>query len=95
MNNVFDISNFVDVLTPNSATQTIVERERQRRKKLKISQKQLAERSGVTYASIRRFEATGEISLSSLLKIASALDCLQEFTKLFAPIKVLNLKDIK
>jgi transcriptional regulator with XRE-family HTH domain len=83
------------VLTPNSATQTIVDRERQRRKKLKISQKQLAERSGVAYASIRRFEATGEISLSSLLKIASALDCLSEFTKLFSPIKVLNLKDIK
>jgi transcriptional regulator with XRE-family HTH domain len=72
-----------------------VEREKQRRKKLKISQKQLAEKSGVTYASVRRFETTGEISLSSLLKIANALDSLQDFTKLFKPVLVTSLKDLK
>lgn len=91
----FDISDFVDTLTIQSAHNQLVEREKRRRKQLKISQRQLAVRSGVSYASIRRFETTGDISLSSLLKIANALNCLEEFISLFPPVPVKNLKDYK
>ena len=91
----FDISDFVDTLTIQSAHNQLVEREKRRRKQLKISQRQLAVRSGVSYASIRRFETTGDISLSSLFKIANAIDCLEEFTSLFPPVPVKNLKDYK
>jgi transcriptional regulator with XRE-family HTH domain len=95
MKNVFDIGNFVDLLTPNSVMQKLVEREKQRRKKLNITQRQLSVKSGVAYASIRRFESTGEISFSSLLNIANALDCLDDFNQLFRQPAITNLKDLK
>lgn len=44
------------------------------RKRKKITQKQLAARSGVSLGSLKRFEQNGEISLQSLTKIAIALD---------------------
>ncbi len=91
----FDLSDFVDVLTIQSACVQLVNRMRHRRKQMKMSQRKLAVRTGVSYASIRRFETTGDISLSSLLKIANALDCLEEFTSLFPPVPVKNLKDYK
>lgn len=53
------------------------------RKERKISQKQLSELSGVAYASIRRFEKTGEISLSSLAKLALAMQLYDDLDNLF------------
>ena len=49
------------------------------RKQEKMSQKELSERSGVAYASIRKFESTGIISLESLLKICETLKRLTDF----------------
>jgi transcriptional regulator with XRE-family HTH domain len=49
------------------------------RKDEKMSQKELSERSGVAYASIRKFESTGIISLESILKICDALQRLADF----------------
>ena len=63
-----DLSAFIDVPTRRSVLSTLVERVRARRKEQGLSQKQLAARSGVSYASVRRFETEGEISLSSLLR---------------------------
>ena len=60
---------------------------------MKLSQKLLSQKSGVTYASIRRFETTGDISLSSLLKMAHALDALKDFEGLFKGQTITNLKD--
>lgn len=45
----------------------------------------LALRSGVTLASLRRFEATGKISLQSLLALSFALYRLGEFEGLLQP----------
>ncbi len=39
-----------------------------------MSRKTLSERSGVTQASIKRFETTGQISLVNLIQILIALD---------------------
>ena len=83
MNDKFDISTFVDTLTVPAAATKVVERMKVRRRAMKVSQQELARRSGVSYASIRRFETTGEIAFLSLLKIALALDCLEDFTSLF------------
>ena len=44
------------------------------RKRKKITQKELAIKSGVSLGSIKRFEQCGEISLQSLTKIAISLD---------------------
>jgi len=53
------------------------------RKELKLTQLDLAEKSGVSHGSIKRFERFGKISFESLLKIAEALDRLHEFESLF------------
>lgn len=53
------------------------------RKKRKISQQRLSVISGVSYASIRRFEITGNISLESLVKLALALQLYDDLDNLF------------
>ena len=93
MEKKFDIADFVKTQTIQSVKEQLVEREKQRRKKLHLSQRDLANKSGVSYASIRRFENIGEISLNSLLKIANALDCLEEFNSVFKMPAVKSLKD--
>jgi transcriptional regulator with XRE-family HTH domain len=53
---------------------------RDRRIAANFTQQDLAERSGVTLASLKRFERTGNISLKSLLLLALPLGCLSSFT---------------
>ena len=53
------------------------------RKSKKISQQRLSAISGVSYASIRRFEKTGDISLASLVKLALALQLYDDLDNLF------------
>ena len=53
------------------------------RKCKKISQQRLSILSGVSYASIRRFEKTGDISLSSLVKLALSLQLYDDLDNLF------------
>ena len=48
-----------------------------------VSQEQLAERSGVSLGSLRRFESKGEISLKSLVRLAISLNHAQDFDLLF------------
>ena len=55
------------------------------RKELSWTQQDLAEKSGVSYGSIKRFERTGQISFESLLKIAEALSRLSEFETILLP----------
>jgi len=53
------------------------------RKQRKISQRRLSILSDVSYASIRRFEKTGDISLASLVKLALALQLYDDLDNLF------------
>ncbi|MCR5266284.1 MAG: helix-turn-helix domain-containing protein [Cyanobacteria bacterium RUI128] len=53
------------------------------RKGRKITQKRLSALSGVPYASIRRFEKSGDISLASLVKLALALQLYDDLDNLF------------
>lgn len=53
------------------------------RRNLKVSQLDLSIKSGVSYGSIKRFERTGEISLSNLYKICYALNISDELDRLF------------
>lgn len=91
---MYDINDFVSVPTESKTTKNLVERFKKRRKELCISQKDLAIKSGVSYASIRRFEETSEISLSSLIKLANAIDCLNDFEALFKNAKISSLKEL-
>ncbi|DAA95274.1 TPA: hypothetical protein CPT80_08145 [Candidatus Gastranaerophilales bacterium HUM_9] len=60
---------FFNPKTPNDIAKELVEKIKQHRKKLKISQAQLAIKLGVSLGSIKRFESKSEISLNSFIKI--------------------------
>ena len=74
----------VQLKTPKEIRQELAARAKERRLALNISQKELAERSGVSLGSIKRFESSGQISLSSLLEIALVFGSLGDFDTLFA-----------
>lgn len=95
MKKIYDISSFVNTLTSEKVIRDLAERELSRRKSMGLSRKDLSAKSLVSYASIRRFEETGEISLSSLLKIADTLSCLEDFEKVISPTYVKDLKTLK
>ena len=69
--------------TPNEIAKELVEKIKQHRKKLKISQAQLVTKSGVSLGSIKRFESKYEISLNSFIKILIALNLEQDLENLF------------
>ena len=63
-------------------------------KRKKITQKQLALRSGVSLGSLKRFEQSGEISLQSLTKIAIALDVENELEDLFNNVPFASIEEV-
>lgn len=70
---------------PHEVSEDLSDKVRRLRRVRKISQQQLALKSGVSMGSIKRFESTGQISLESLLKIALVLGRLHDFESLFQP----------
>jgi transcriptional regulator with XRE-family HTH domain len=79
--------------TPSQVQSELAERFRKFRKSKKIAQSELANKSGVSLGSIKRFEQTGQISLESLLKLAHLFDRLEDFNSIF---KIdTNLKEIE
>jgi transcriptional regulator with XRE-family HTH domain len=79
--------------TPTEVRKELANRFRILRKKSKISQKQMAERSGVSLGSLKRFENTGKISLESLLKLMHFLGRLNEINSILTVDK--NREDIE
>ena len=57
------------------------------RKQAGFSQAELANRSGVSLGSLKRFETTGQISLDSLLKLVHVLNRLNDFDLILKPIE--------
>ena len=92
MENRFDIGDFVNVLTVEKTQCDLVNRVRERRKEMGLTQKGLAKRSFVSYASIRKFETIGDISFRSLLEIGRVLNCLNDFYKLFSKEIILDIR---
>lgn len=64
------------------------------RKRKKISQQDLAVKSGVSFGSIKRFEQSGEISLQSLTKIAIALGVDGELDRLFSEVPFDSIEEV-
>ena len=71
--------------TPLEICVAIAKRHKKLRKKLKLTQAEMAERSGVSLGSLKRFENTGKISLESLLKLAHLIGRLEDFNTVFQP----------
>lgn len=68
---------------------------RDRRIALGVTQVDLATRSGVPLGTLKRFERLGEVSLSSLLALAEALDALDGFHALFPLPEARTLEDVE
>ena len=79
--------------TPLEVSKALAERHRNLRKQLKMSQEEMAERSGVSLGTLKRFENTGKISLDSLMKLMHLLGRLNELDKLLLPKETLD--DVK
>ena len=93
MDNIFTIFNG-KLKTPETYLLQIAEREKALRRKKKLSRKDLSEKANVSYGSSKRFEETGNISLTSLLKLAIALECTAEFETLFQSRKPESIEEI-
>lgn len=59
--------------TPSDISLLLAKEVKRVRKRKIITQKQLAARSNVSYASLRKFEETGKISLESFIKLVMEL----------------------
>lgn len=74
----------IEYISPPEVAHKLAARVRARRLELNLTQEGLALRAGLKFATYRRFEQTGAISLRGLLQVAFALDALADFDALFA-----------
>ena len=90
MNNIISFN----ISTPHDVAKQIATRVKARRLELNLTQEGIAARAGLKFATYRRFEQTGEISLKGLLQIGFALNALSEFDALFAQKQYQSLDDV-
>lgn len=81
--------------TPEQVAEQLAARARALRLALGWKQRTLAERSGVTLASLRRFESTGKVSLDNLLALAFALYRLDDFGPVFQPPEASSIAELE
>ncbi len=86
----------IDILTdtPQAKLMQIAERVKQRRLALRLTQAALAMRADMPLPTYRVFEKSGKISLMGLLKIGMALNCLEDFNRLFTEPEYTSLDDM-
>lgn len=84
----------LNIDTPSEMQDRVRAAARDRRLALGLTQSDLAARSGVALATLKRFEQTGQISLASLLALADALDALAGFGALFPAVEATRLGDL-
>lgn len=73
----------ISIKSPFEMANEIAKKAQDKRLKLNLSQQTLSKKSGVSYGTLKKFEQKGQISLESLLKIALALDEMDQFEHLF------------
>lgn len=83
MKNYMELSDFFGEQSLDERLLSLAERVKKIRKRRKLSQSQLANKSMVSLGSIKRFERTGQISLESLFRLAMALEIDKELDQLF------------
>ena len=85
----------LSINTPSEIARILAQRARQRRLDCNWSREELAKRSQVTAASIKRFELSGQISLSNLLKICLCLNALEDFNDVLSSPAPKTMAEIK
>lgn len=82
------------ILLPGQMQKQVASQAKTRRKRLGYTQAQLAEQSGVSLGSLRRFEQTGDIAFSSLVAISYVLGCQQELAGLFSAPAYRSIQEV-
>jgi HTH-type transcriptional regulator/antitoxin HipB len=89
------ISQAIQLQTPLGAQKALACRVREARVGMGLKQTTLASRAGVTLASLRRFEQTGEISLKHLMRVCHALGRLDEFDSVLRPPPAATMAELE
>lgn len=85
----------LSINTPDDTARMLADRLRELRLSRGWTRDDLAERSGVTFGSLKRFETSAEISLSNLLKLCFVLQALDDFNKLLLLPEPLTMADVE
>ena len=80
--------------TNREIAMSTAKRSREDRLSRNLSRETLSKMSGVTEASIKIFELTGNISFISLLNLAKALGHIDKFEETFLEKKFVSIEDI-
>jgi transcriptional regulator with XRE-family HTH domain len=83
------------LLTPEQVGKSLAARLKALRLAKGWKQATLAERSGVSLASLRRFETSGQVSLQHLLALAFALNRLDDFDALLQAPRASSLAELE
>ena len=81
--------------TPEEIVRQLADRVRGDRLRRGWKQSTLAERSGVSLPTLRRYERTGRTSLENLLRLCFALGRLDEFAELLKPPAARTMADLE
>lgn len=84
-----------NILTPPETAKLLAQRFKNLRLLAGYKRTTLAKQAGVTVASLKRFETTGQISLKNLLRLAQSLDRLPEFAALFVAAPATSLAELR
>ena len=72
----------------------VAKREKERRRRMGITQEALARKAGVSLGSLRRFEQKGDISFASLVSLCYALGCQEDLTTLFSAPAYRSIQEV-
>lgn len=81
--------------TPDQVGRELAAKVRGLRLSMNWKQTTLAGKSGVSLASLRRFESTGLVSMTNLLRLAFALNRLDDFTTILDPPHAASMAELE
>ncbi|WP_018918996.1 helix-turn-helix domain-containing protein [Vreelandella zhanjiangensis] len=83
------------LLAPGELSQQVGANAREARLAKNLSRKTLAQMTGISESTIKRFESSGQITLDSLVLIATALGTTRQIAVLFKHEHPISLDEIK
>jgi len=83
------------ILTPGDVLATLARRVRAARKARRWTQADLARRSGLSVATVARFEQSGHGQVASLIALCSALGRLEDFDAVLAAQPPATMEDLR
>ena len=85
----------IQLHSPNEMATLLASRIRTERLRREWKQETLAERSGVSLPTVRRYERTGRTSVENLLKMCHALSRLDELADFLKPPRASSIEELE